>query len=360
MHTLGGIKLTKGVIKSDQAVAAGGADIRVMAVVVDHSRKAAQGVARIVDERIGDVTVAGYLDHSRLCAVRRTTAGRWEVGDQLVIAGAETIIRSIQPADTVFLGLEDPEMLTAPGQPTHLFFTLPFSGAGGNRSFLGHAKGTGGRFVMRPPVLTPIATRDSDGFLYHRSFKELCPAPANSRGTSYHLVESWNIRHGVSYSTVALVEAKDLDSRWTFLGDAIHPADVKRAYRDFAAGSNAYEWCSEHVSPCRLMPSSFVAAGRYRIGILNGRSRTANGVYGRFLPGLFLYDPETGNVPWVDPQPLFDDPAARTILFVSDVLQEAAADDATLITHIDDTYVQHYQVSAELVKERVPREFLTA
>lgn len=360
MHNLGGQQLAKGVIKSARAADSGIAGTHVMAVVVDHSSRAESGVARIVYERIGDVAVAGYVDRSNLCAVRRTDTGHWEIGDALVIAGTDRIVSRIQPKDTMFLGLEDPELLTAPGQPTHLFFTMPFAGKGGNRSFLGHATDAGGRFVMRRPVLAPIATGDGRGGVYHRSFKELCPAPPNSRGTSYHLVESWSIRDGISYSTVAVVEAKSLDAPWQFVRDALHPADVKRIYQEFTAGSTSYDWCSEHVSPCRLMPPSFVNAGRYNIGILNGRSRTANGTYGRFLPGLFLYDPETGTVPWVDPYPLFDDPAARTILFVSDVLQEAAADDATLITHIDDSYIQHYQVSAEFVKERVPRQFLAS
>ena len=334
----------------------------IMAVAVNPDiHMPLSGVARIVTKRQGDVAIAGYVDHSELHKVTRTYPGQWNVGKQLSISGLEEKIRAIYPDNTDFVGLEDPDIVVDTDGVIHLFFTIPFIGPT-NKIYLGHAKGSSlDTLKMQEPVMRPLNTTTSHGEPFVRGFKELCPSPPDSTGTSHHLVESNDLLESISYSTIAITNAKSLDGPWEFAGDVVHPAELTTIYAKYVKNNNAYEWCGEHVSPCRLIPKDFIVSGRYRIGILNGRERSKDGVYGKFRPGLFLYDPETGTVPWVDPSPLFDDLNARTIIFASDLVVNEKAigrpSTITLMTHIDDSYLQEYQISASIIKNRLPAFF---
>ena len=44
-------------------------------------------------------------------------------------------------------------------------------------------------------------------------------------------------------------------------------------------------------------------------------------VFGRFMPGLILFNPKTGSIPYISSEPLFEDPDATTITFASDFIQ---------------------------------------
>jgi hypothetical protein len=241
-----------------------------------------------------------------------------------------------------------------------MFCTLPFTKDQKVYIYLGHAKGDLMNLHMEQPVLSPREVVADDGTQYIRGYKEFCPVPPNSEGIYHHLVESNIIRGEMWYSTIAAVKARDYDGPWEDEGDIIDPLKIKEKFADFVNSDDDYLWCGGHVSPCRILPSEFVDGGRFKMGIINGREKTVDGTFGKFRPGLFLYDPENGTIPWVDPRPLFDDPDAQTVIFASDVVIHKDKDNnseqsATLITHIDDAYIQHYDISASTIKSRLPR-----
>ena len=72
-------------------------------------------------------------------------------------------------------------------------------------------------------------------------------------------------------------------------------------------------------------------------------------VYGKFRPGLFLFNPKTGEIPWVSPNPLFEDPKARTITFASDFLQ-ISKHEGILYCHVNDSFVRAYEIDAKELK----------
>lgn len=331
----------------------------IMALTVEPGQLSLRGLVRVVKSREGNVAIYGFIDRSVLYhAEPLIHPGRWEIGVPANIKGLEQIVDAIQPEGKEFVGLEDPDVIQENGK-THVYFTMPFIGSESNDVFLGHAEGTLDDLVATPPVLSPIECESEYGERFTRGFKELCSAPINSDGSYFHLVESNDLRNGVMYSTVAMVEANTLSGPWIFKKDAIHPDEVGEKYAEFANGDEAYEWCSEHASPCRLLQDEFVSVPRYKVGILNGRSKSENGHYGRFLPGLFLYDPETGQVPWVDPQPLIDDPEAKTIIFASDLIlaNENQQTEGQLIAHVDDDKVYSYKIQPSAIYERIPEQF---
>lgn len=89
------------------------------------------------------------------------------------------------------------------------------------------------------------------------------------------------------------------------------------------------------------------------VGILNGREPAnlinENKVYGKFRPGLFLFNPKTGEIPWVDSNYLFEDPDATTITFVSDFLQ-IEKDKGLLYCHVNDSFVRAYEIDIKDLK----------
>ena len=336
-----------------------------MALAIEPNDLAMRGLVRVVTKRQGDVASIGFLDRSILAhAEPFIRPGRWEVGAPVNISGLEETVASIQPLGSEFIGLEDPDIIEEDGV-THLFCTIPFYEQAQTGSdnpyhiFLGHAKGTLDLLHMQQPVLTPRKDYSENRQPFIRGFKELCPAPLNSHGTRLHLVESNDLRHDVNYSTMSVVEADSYDGPWWFREDVVHPDEVAKKYERFSDGNDSYQWCSGHVSPCRLFDDTFLSLPNHRVGIMNGRSQNQAENYGRFLPGLFIYDPDAGTVPWVDPHPLFDDERARTIVFASDFIapEDPESQPGVLLAHVDDSAVYAYRISQSIIYERIPNEF---
>jgi len=328
------------------------------------------GIMRVIKSREGDIAIPGFVDTSQLYIANHDYEDHWKIGMPLKIKDTNEILEAIQPEGSRFIGLEDPDIIDTKSG-VDIYFTIPFLSTGSvfvpNKPdygvFLGHASGNSlDNLVMKQPVLSSILTTNTEGQQFSRGFKELCPSPMNSHGFSYHLVESHDLIDGIDYSTIAVVRATSNDGPWEFIADVIHPALLAEKYKDFSKGDpSAYNWCGEHASPCRLLPSTFVDSGRYMVGIMNGRSPKTQNIYGRFLPGLFLYDINRGEVVWVDPQPLFDDPGARTIVFASDFILPAGSDNSsgTLLAHIDDSRVYSYEIMSEVIYGRLPKELVS-
>lgn len=325
------------------------------------------GLIRVILNRGGDVEIPGFIDISHMYRANYQFRNHWKIGSPLKIKNTDEILETIQPDRTRLIGFEDPDILTSKNS-FDVYFTIPFlstrigkAGWLDSRVYLGHAKGKSlDSLTMKEPVLSSILCTNSQGQQFSRGFKELCPAPINNQGFSYHLVESHDLVNNIDYSTIAVVKAVTNDGPWEFIDDVIHPAYLKEQYSNLSKQfPDAYDWCGEHASPCRLLPKTFVDGGKYLVGIMNGRSpKTKNG-YGRFLPGLFLYDANTGEVVWVDPQPLFDDLSARTIVFASEFI--APSDDnsyGTLLAHIDDSRIYSYKITSKTIRNRLPTELL--
>jgi hypothetical protein len=309
-----------------------------MGLTIDRHRPS--GVFRIIDERSGRVdTMGGYQDKSLLHVADRVRNFDWRDGGLLKIRGIEQQLQKLEPKGANFMGLEDPDLLFDADGRVHLYFTIAFRDGRTGRYllFLGHASGDDlENFNIEPPVMSPMP---SNTFI--KIFKELCPAPINSAGTYLHLVESNSKVGDITYSTVAVIEARGMGGVWEFRNEVLHPSDM---------GS---QWCAGHVSPCRLLPKEFINHGDLLVGVLNGREANGKNKFGKFRPGLFLYNPETGEVPWVDDQPLFDDPHADTIVFASD-FEQTSPERGILYAHVDDAYINAYRIDSVPIMRRLP------
>ncbi len=92
---------------------------------------------------------------------------------------------------------------------------------------------------------------------------------------------------------------------------------------------------------------------------MNGREKTkeVNGkkYYGKFRPGLFLFDNESGDIIWVANEPLFEDPIATTITFASELIS-LSKKEAILYAHPNDSFVRAYRINVESLKRMLPRK----
>ena len=81
--------------------------------------------------------------------------------------------------------------------------------------------------------------------------------------------------------------------------------------------------------------------------------RGAKKIYGDFLPGIALYNSETGEIPWVADKPLFKDPKATTITFASDFIQTSKTE-GILYAHPNDSFVRAYRLNALKLRSLLP------
>mgnify|MGYP006883582331 CR=1 FL=1 len=79
-------------------------------------------------------------------------------------------------------------------------------------------------------------------------------------------------------------------------------------------------------------------------------------IYGKFCPGLIIYNPETGKIPWIAPECLFEDPDARTITFSSDFLR-TEKQSGILYAHVNDSFIRAYKIDANELKKLLPKNF---
>jgi hypothetical protein len=331
----------------------------VMALTLDPHAPDERGLVRVITKRQGDPSRPGFVDHSELRLIERrpdpaTPAGanapttQWHVTDRLAISGLEALIATTQPPGSTFLGPEDPDLFLTGDGILHLFFTIPFRLPGGATDIsLGHATGSDlFHLAAQDPVLHTTSG--------HPGFKEVCIGPVNQAGRRFILTESSDSHRGQAYSTIALATAPaDLTGPWRPAHVAAHPRSIATEHARHATHAASYDWCAEHVSPAFLLPAAFAPRpDGLLIGVMNARSRSIGGTFGKFLPGLFLFDPETAHIPWIDPQPLFDDSSARNIIFVSD-FELVAPGAVRLYAHLDDERIVAYDLAGATLNSRL-------
>ncbi len=303
------------------------------------------GIIREIVKREGDVITPGYLDRSKLFIVESKDRLSWKKVKELGIIGIDKIIQDCNLGDMEFIGLEDPDTF-AEKKIIHVYFTMAYKlvNQEGFATFLGHAYGKDlDNLVATKPVLSP----DMSNIEKIAGFKEATISPVKHNGKRINLAESgYRVGFGSEgVSTIIAAEARDLGKPWKFLGTVVDPAHMQ------------YEWVKGHVSPVEIFAPDFLNHGKLLVGILNGREKTKeiNGrkVFGRFSVGLMLFNPRTGEIPWVSPMPIIDDPDARTITFASDFLR-TSKNEGILSCHVDDSFVRAYKINADKLRDFLP------
>jgi hypothetical protein len=314
----------------------------VMALALDPRTQHQEGVIRCIVSREGDVSVAGYIDRSKLHKTKMTPLECFEVSE-LYIKNELEILDQLTEDGFECIGLEDPDIwVDEANDLLHLYFTIPMVNfeKGISKIYLGHAAGKDiDTLEMTWPVLAP----DEIG-----GAKELSVAPLNSKGFRYNLVESSKDEDDFGYSVIRTVIAEDMSKDWKFGEIVFHPK------------KEGISWIAGHASPGPLFPEGFINVGLGKsVGVLNGReaNRIVDGQvqYGMFSIGLFIYDYENGKIDWVSPEPLIRDTEAQTITFASQfVLKEKG--EGILYAHVDDSFVRSYVLHADLIRAMLPSD----
>jgi len=320
------------------------AEKRVMALSVDKkSKNPIRGLIREITKSKGNPDVPGFIDESKLIIVESENGLKWKKVKDLEIKRISEIIIKLSGNDKYFIGLEDPDIWTDEKRVKHVYFTIAFKFKDkiGYEVYLGHAQGNDlENLNATEPVLGPIGKNIT-------GFKEVCISPIEKK---YRInLTEMGIINKEEISAIAAVKSEDMSKPWEYLKIALDPRKMK------------YGWCKGHASPCTFLPADFLKTPKnLLVGIINGRekSKKINGkkVYRKFRPGLILFNPKTGEIPWVSPEPLFEDPDARTITFASDfILTEN--NKGILYAHINDSFIRAYEINLKELKKYIKKNF---
>ncbi|MBI2449816.1 hypothetical protein HYV49_05995 [Candidatus Pacearchaeota archaeon] len=306
--------------------------IMALAILKEKINEKYQGIAREIIERKGDVAISGFVDKSRLVIVESTDLLSWNVKEKLKIKGIKNIIKKYEKENTEFVGLEDPDINVSNGI-IHVYFTIAykFLNIKGFAVYLGHAQGKSlADLKATEPVLSPMIQKNRVSL----GFKEESDFPIKYKTGRIKLVES---NCGLGDSIIVAAISKN-GKKWKLLGMEADPHKMKQ------------EWCHGDLSPGPILKPSFIRHRNLLVGFVNGRSPSkiidGKKVYGKFKVGLMLVNPQTGEIPWISPEPLIDDPDARTITFASDFLQ-LDDENGILYAHVDDSFVRAYEISTD-------------
>jgi len=296
---------------------------RIMSLSIDHINPI-KGLAREIIKSKGSVDVPGFVDESKLIIVKKEN-NSWKKVEDLKIKNIDKIISKGKGR---FIGLEDPDILTINGKK-HVYFTIAFKYKHGYNLYLGHAHGNSlENLEAASPVLFP--SKEIYGF------KESCiyenKIALNEAGVN------------VNNEEVSMISLSKIinPEKWEFKKIILNPLNLK------------YKWCSGHLSPCRFFPKDF-SINNSILCLINGREKDKklNGkrAYGKFRPGLMLFNSETCEIPWISPEPLFEDPDARTITFASDLITNK--DEIIIYYHINDSVIKEHKISIEELKNKL-------
>lgn len=321
------------------------AEQRVMAISMDKETKNPYlGLAREITKSQGTPDKPGFIDESKLIVVESKEGLKWKKRGDLEIKGINEVIRKLSGKDKYFIGLEDPDIINE-GKIKHVYFTIAFKYKEkvGYAVYLGHAQGASiEKLTATEPVLSPVGE--------FRGFKEVTISPINKKGYRINLSEAQLVINNDELSVTISAEGKELGGEWKFKEIVLDPRKMK------------YSWCKGETSPMILFPRDFISLKNKDlvVGIINGREvkKIVNGekVHGKFRPGLIIYNPETGKVPWIAPECLFEDPDARTITFSSDFLR-SGKDEGILYAHVNDSFIRAYKINTNELKKLLPKEF---
>jgi len=319
---------------------------RYMALCIDPTIKNPyRGIARKVVERQGSPDIHGFLDRSKLILVESYDLLNWNIIGDLNIKGFKKIINKLlnnTKDQKEFIGLEDPDILVDEYGKKHVYFTIPFKykNMDGHDVYVGHSVGDSlEQLTATMPVLGKVNNEIT-------GFKEICFPPIIHNGGRLVLAETFVDRGKErKYSAISVSKTKNPSDEWSYIRLVHDPEKESRS------------WCSEHSSPCRIFNPTIIKYKEYLVGIINGREQTEeiNGKkhYKKFRPGLFLFDGESGDIVWIDEEPLLEDPIATTITFASELIP-LNKKEAILYAHPNDSFVRAYKLNLEKIKERLP------
>jgi len=312
---------------------------RFMALTIDKStlnKKIKLGIAREIISSKGSVDVPGFIDKSKLIIVKSENLLKWKKVCDLKIKGINEVIKNLEKKDKYFIGLEDPDVYNEKGVK-HLYFTIPFKLKNKKKYviYLGHAQGKSLEGLKgTDPLLGPI-NKDICGF------KEIAISPRNFHLSEMGIIKNQNKTEDVS--VISLIKSKNLKDNWNFEKIILDPKKLK------------YNWVMGDLSPCCFLP---IQIKRLLVGIINGRAPSKKIRdklnYGKFRPGLILFNSKTGRIPWVSLEPLFEDPDATTITFASDFVKRGK-DKGLLYCHVNDSFVRAYEVDLKELRKYVEK-----
>jgi len=302
---------------------------RYMALSVDKSTlkdKVKYGLAREVYKRKGDPTKLHFLDKSRLIIVKSSDLLSWKKTGNLNIKGIDKVIKSIQKQNTEFIGLEDPDIYRNKLGRIHLFFTIAFKNKDkpGYLVFLGHAKGKSLKSLKATkPFLSPDIREDVKRI---RGFKEISLFPLRK----YALAETGT---GLTGTKISLVRVKSLRKKFKHIKVVLDPSKLK------------YKWCNGELSTGPIINKKILNYKEMLVGFINGRERkVSKNKNGRFAIGLILINKRHKTIPWISHEPLIDDPKAKGITFMSDLV-ELNKNELMIYAHTDDSFVRAYKIN---------------
>lgn len=319
------------------------AEQRVMAISIDKETKNPYlGLAREITKSQGTPDKPGFIDESKLIIVKSKDALNWKKKSDLKIKGIQNIIKKLSGKDKYFIGLEDPDIINE-GKIKHVYFTIAFKYKNkvGYAVYLGHAQGNSiENLTATKPVLSPIGK--------FRGFKEVTISPINKKNYRINLSEAQLVINNEELSVTITAKSNSLSKPWKFKEIILDPRKMK------------YSWCKGETSPMILFPEDFISLKDKNlvVGIINGREvkKIVNKekVHGKFRPGLFIYNLETGKVKWISPTCLFEDPGARTITFSSDFLR-TSSEEGILYAHVNDSFIRAYKINSKELKKLLPK-----
>src|SRR3989344_2435960 len=104
--------MKKAVIQNEGKVVKSGEFKHLMALSLNPKTDYSEGVIRCITQRIGDVSIKGFLDRSVLYKVKAEKKfEHYSVTKPLGIAGYEKIIEKLSIDELEFIGLEDPDLI---------------------------------------------------------------------------------------------------------------------------------------------------------------------------------------------------------------------------------------------------------
>lgn len=322
-------------------------DKRFMALSVDRKSKFPYiGVAReITKSNKNNPNIIKNIDESKLIAIQSKDKLRWKKIHDLKIKGIDEVIKKLSGEDKYFIGLEDPDIWQDKKGIEHLYFTIAFKykHKAGFEIYLGHAYGkTLNKLTATPPVLSPIIKKGI------RGFKEASISILNKKDYRINLTEAQIVKKNKNYSVIAKAKAKDMSKPWEYLKIVLDPRRIK------------YDWCNGELSSCCFLPKEFISYDNLLVGIINGREHKKinhrKKIYGKFCPGLILFNPETGKIQWISQKPLFEDPDAKGVTFASDFIT-TKKDEGILYAHVNDSFIRAYKINAKELKKLIPKNF---
>ncbi len=302
------------------------------------------GIVREIVERSSDPSIPGNVDKSKLYIVESSNCLNWKQKLELKIDGIDNIIEDLTNKNMAFIGLEDPDIFIE-NNLIHVFFTIAYklTNKPGYMTYLGHAQGNSlYNLEATQPVMSPNINNNFYGF------KEVAISPEKYSFGRINLAESFHrTESSEGHSVIISAKAKNMSKPWQFIKIVVHPVDIK------------YKWIEYDTSPCCMLPRDFITLDSLLVAIINGREKPAyinnKKVCGRFTIGLALFDPKTGNIPWISDRPLIDDTSARNIVFASDFLR-LDKNNGILYAHIDDSYIKAYKLNSTKLKEFIKRQ----